>query len=306
MIVTVTGSLGNVGRILTEKLITKGHTVKVVTSNPARSEAIRALGAVPLVGSLDDYEFVKHSFEGSDAVYLMIPPDYHAPDVKQYMMTMGRQYARALKETGVKLAVNLSSVGAHLEDGLGPTGPNFYIEQLLNELQHVHVLHLRPGMFMTNFYGAMPLIRYQGMIGNNFNGSASLPLTHPRDIAEAAFRAIDDFSVSGKQVRYVVSDVKNGEQVARALGNAAGKPDVHWVEFSDEQLLGALMQDGFSQPMAQVYIIEIGVAIRDGSFAEDFQKQWNQPTGRVTLDEFSREFAMAYRSGDLNTAPTTF
>ncbi|HWV32199.1 MAG TPA: NAD(P)H-binding protein [Dyadobacter sp.] len=292
MIVTVTGSLGNVGRTLTEKLIAKGHTVKVVTSNPGRSEEIRALGAVPMVGSVHDYEFVKRAFEGSDAVYLMIPPDYHAPDIKQYIKTIGRQYADALRETGVRLAVNLSSIGAHLEDGLGPTGANFYVEQQLNKLQ-LHILHLRSGMFMTNFYGAMPMIQYQGIIGNNFNGSADLPLTHPRDIAEAAFRAIDDFSVSGKQVQYVVGDVKNGEQVARALGAAIGKDDVYWVEFSDKQLLEALMHDGFSQSMAQVYIIEIGMAIRDGSFAEDYQKQQQQPVGGVTLDEFSREFSAA-------------
>lgn len=292
MIVTVTGSLGNVGRILTEKLIAKGHTVKVVTSNPERSEEIRALGAIPLAGSVHDYEFVKRSFEGSDAVYLMIPPDYHAPDIKEYIKNIGRQYADALRETGVRLAVNLSSIGAHLEDGLGPTGANFYVEQQLNELQQVHVLHLRPGMFMTNFYGAMPMIQYQGIIGNNFNGSAQLPLTHPRDIAEAAFRAIDDFSVSGKQIQYVVSDVKSGEQVARALGAAIGKDDVYWVEFSDKQLLEALMQDGFSLSMAQVYIIQIGMAIRDGSFTEDYQKQ-QQPVGGVTLDAFSREFSAA-------------
>lgn len=292
MIVTVTGSLGNVGRTLTEKLIAKGHTVKVVTSNPVRSEEIRALGAVPLVGSVHDYEFVKHSFEGSDAVYLMIPPDYNAADISEYIKTTGRQYANALRETGVKLAVNLSSIGAHLEGGLGPTGANFDVEQRLNELQQVHVLHLRPGMFMTNFYGAMPMIQYQGIVGNNFNGAANLPLTHPRDIAEAAFRAIDDFSVSGKQVQYVVSDVKNGDQVARTLGSAVGKADTQWVEFSDEQLLQALMRDGFSQAMAQVYIIEIGMAIRDGSFTEDYQKQ-RQPVGGITLDEFAREFSTA-------------
>jgi uncharacterized protein YbjT (DUF2867 family) len=250
------------------------------------------LGAVPLVGSVHDYEFVKHSFEGSDAVYLMIPPDYNAADISEYIKTTGRQYANALRETGVKLAVNLSSIGAHLEDGLGPTGANFDVEQRLNELQQVHVLHLRPGMFMTNFYGAMPMIRYQGIVGNNFNGAANLPLTHPRDIAEAAFRAIDDFSVSGKQVQYVVSDIKNGDQVARTLGSAVGKADTQWVEFSDEQLLQALIRDGFSQAMAQVYIIEIGMAIRDGSFTEDYQKQ-RQPVGGITLDEFAREFSTA-------------
>jgi nucleoside-diphosphate-sugar epimerase len=295
MKLTVTGSLGNIGRILIEKLVSARHEVRVVTSNTERTKEIEQLNAIPLVGSVEDYAFVKKAFEGSDAVYLMIPPNFRATDLKQYIKTVGEQYARALKETAVKYVVNLSSIGAHLENGLGPTGSNFYVEQKLNELQQVNVLHLRPGMFLTNFYGAIPMIRHQNMVGNNFSGSVNLPLTHPRDIAEAAFKALNDLSISGKQIQYIVSDEKNGFEVARALGNAVGKPNVNWTEFSDDQLLAALTQSGFSEQMAKVYMVEIGVALRDGSFMEDYNKNKAQSVGGTTLQDFSKEFAMAYQ-----------
>lgn len=298
MKVTVTGSLGNISRILIEKLVSGGHEVKVITSNTDRSKEIEQLKAFPLVGSVEDAEFVKKAFAGSDAVYLMIPPNFGATDLKQYIKTVGEQYANALKETGVKYAINLSSIGAHLENGLGPTGSNFYVEQKLNELPDVHVLHLRPGMFLTNFYGAVPIIRHQHMLGNNFDGTISLPLTHPKDIAAAAFSALNDLSVSGKQVQYIVSDEKNGLEIAQILGAAVGKPDVNWVEFSDEQLLGALVQSGFSEQMAKVYMIEIGVALRDGSFMEDYNKNRSRSVGGTTLQDFSKEFAMVYKLSD--------
>lgn len=295
MKLTVTGSLGNISRILIEKLVLAGHEVKVVSSNVERTKEIEQLNAIPLIGSVEDYAFVKKAFEESDAVYLMIPPNFRTTDLKQYIKTVGEQYANALRETGVKCVVNLSSIGAHLENGLGPTGSNFYVEQKLNELPGVNVLHLRPGMFLTNFYGAIPMIKHQNMLGNNFNGSVNLPLTHPRDIAEVAFKALHDLSISGKQIQYIVSDEKTGFDVAQTLSNAVGKLNVNWIEFSDDQLLTMLMQSGFSEQMAKVYMVEIGVALRDGSFMEDYKKNKSQLVGGTTLQDFSKEFAMAYQ-----------
>ncbi len=295
MKVTITGSLGNISRFLIEKLVAKGHQVKVISSNAKRAKEIEALKAVPLIGSVEDYDFIKKSFAGSDGVYLMTPPNFRTADLKQYIKTVGEQYANALKETGVKYAVNLSSIGSHLENGLGPTGSNFYVEQKLNDLKDVNVLHLRPGMFLTNFYGAIPMIKHQNMLGNNFGGDVNLPLTHPKDIAEVAFKALDSLEISGKQIKYIVSDEKNGFEVAKVLGNAIGKTDVNWVEFSDEQLLNALMQNGFSEQMAKVYMVEIGIALKDGSFMGDYNKNKSQSVGGTTLQDFSKEFAAAYQ-----------
>lgn len=295
MKVTVTGSLGNVSRILIEKLVSKGHKVGVVTSKAERSTDIEQLGAIPLVGSVEDYEFLKGAFSGSDAAYLMIPPNFQTTDLKRYIKRVGEQYARALQTTGVGYAINLSSIGSHLENGLGPTGSNFYVEQRLNELQNVNVLHLRPGMFLTNFYGAIPMIKYQNMLGNNFEGTVRLPLTHPKDIADVAFKALNNLSFSGKQIQYVVSDEKNGFEVAKILGDAVGKSIVSWVAFSDEQLLAALVQSGFSEEMAKVYMVEIGKALRDGSFMEDYNKNRSLSVGGTRLQDFSEEFALAYQ-----------
>lgn len=292
---TVTGSLGNISRVLVQKLVAGGHEVKVITSNAERAGEIEQMNAKPFVGSLADYDFVKTAFAGSDGVYLMIPPSFAAADLKAYIRTMGEQYAQALKETGVRYAVNLSSIGAHLASGLGPTGANFYVEQKLNELPDMNVLHLRPGMFLTNFYGAIPTIKNQGIMGNNFSGSVTLPLTHPADIATAAFQALNNLSIVGKQVQYIVSDEKNGFEIAQLLGAAVSRSDINWIEFSDEQLLNALLENGFSGQMAKVYMVEIGAALRDGSFTEDYFANRSFASGGTTLQDFSKEFAMAYQ-----------
>ncbi|PZF74254.1 NmrA family NAD(P)-binding protein [Taibaiella soli] len=294
MKITVTGSLGNISRVLVEKLTSAGHEVKLISSNAGRVEEIKGFNATPLIGSVADYSFVKSAFEGSDAVYLMIPPNFNTADLKNYIKKVGAQYAYAVQETGVKYAVNLSSIGAHLENGLGPTGANFYVEQKLNEIVGLNVLHLRPGMFMSNFFGAVSMIKYQNMLGNNFSGSVKLPLTHPADIADVAFNALNDFSISGKQIQYIVSDEKNGFEIANVLGLAVERSDVSWVEFTDEQLLSSLVQNGYSEEMARTYMVEIGEALRDGSFTEDYNRNKLPASRGISLQDFAKEFAAAY------------
>lgn len=299
MKITVTGSLGNISRLLVTELVQGGADVQVITTDAQKGNEIVQIGARPLVGSIENAEFVKRSFAGSDAVYLMIPPNKEASDLKGYIKKVGEQYAQAIKETSVSHVVNLSSIGAHLEYGLGPTGANHHVEARLNELEQVGVLHLRPGMFLTNFYGAIPMIRHQHSLGNNFDGLVKVPLTHPKDIAKAAYNALIALNFSGKQIRYVVSDEKNGFDIARILGDAIGQPDIRWIEFSDDELLNILVANGFSRQMALVYMVEIGIALRDGSLMEDYSKNRHRSVGATGLEEFSSEFAGAYLKGQI-------
>ena len=162
MKVTVTGSLGNISRILIEKLVSAGHEVKVITSNAERAKEIEQLGAIPLVGKVDDLDFVNNAFSGADAVYTMVPPSY---GTTEQIKKVGETYAKTIEKNKVPFVVNLSGIGAHLPSGPGPSSANFFIENLYNSLSDTNVLHLRPGMFYSNFYGVIDLIKYQNIIG---------------------------------------------------------------------------------------------------------------------------------------------
>jgi len=292
MKITITGSLGNIGQRLTSQLTSKGHEVTVISHSPERAAAISALRAIPAIGLVNDQDFLQRAFAGADAVFTMIPPHY--TDVINYMKTVGDHYAAAIAAAGVKYVVNLSAIGAHLLDGPGPTKGNYYVEQQLNALPGVHVLHLRPGMFYTNFFGAIPMIMHQHMIGNNFGPDVKMVLSHPRDIADAAADALDTLSFSGKSVRYVAGDEKNGAEIAAILGRAVNKPALSWTAFPDEALLQGMVQSGMSEEMAKVYMIEIGVALREGGLFDDYRRHENNTYGSIGLEEFAGEFAAAY------------
>jgi len=296
MKITVTGSLGNISRSLTQKLVAQGHQVSVISSNASKAEDIKKLQATPLIGSLEDYEFVKRSFQDSDAVYLMIPPNFSAPDYKAFTITVGKNYARAIQETGITYVVNLSSSGSPLA-GQPPLENYQNLETFLDELPALNVLHLRPGGFYSNFYGSIGLIKYQGIIGNNYDDGVNMVLSHPEDIADAAAEAFSKLSFTGKNVQYIISDTLNGRQIAQMLGTAIGKPDLAWVQFSDDQLLQALLQNGFSKDAAQHYIVDMGIAIRDGLLAAHYAQHAKEVFGSRNFPAFAEDFARVYQQG---------
>jgi nucleoside-diphosphate-sugar epimerase len=294
MKITLTGSLGNISRALTQQLVAQGHEVRVISSNANKAANIKNLQATPLIGSVEDYEFVKRSFQGSDAVYLMIPPNFSTPDYKDFTIAVGKNYANAIKETGISYVVNLSSAGSPLA-GNPPLTHYQNLETWLDELPSLNVLHLRPGGFYSNFFGSLGLIKYQGIIGNNFGEDTDLVMSHPEDIAEAAAEALSGLSFGGKNVKYIISDTKNGRDIARILGNAIGKPELKWVAFSDEQLLQALMQNGFSKDAAQHYIVDMGIAIREGLLQAHYKQNTNEVFGKRNFTEFAEVFAKVYQ-----------
>ena len=296
MKITVTGSLGNISRSLTKKLVAQGHQVNVISSNANKAEDIRELQATPLIGSLDNYEFVKQSFQGSDAVYLMIPPNFSAPDYKAFTITVGKNYARAIQETGISYVVNLSSSGSPLA-GQSPLVNYQNLETFLDEQPALNVWHLRPGGFYSNFYGSIGLIKYQGIIGNNFGDTVDMVLSHPEDIADAAAAAFSTLAFTGKNVQYIISDTLNGRQIAQILGAAIGKPDLTWVQFTDEQLLQGLMQNGFSKDAAQHYIVDMGIAIREGLLADHYAQHAKEVFGSRNFSAFAGDFARVYQQG---------
>lgn len=295
MNITITGSLGNIGQRLTATLVQKGHQVTVVSHSPERTSAIEQLGAIPAIGLVADHDFLLQAFKNADAVFLMIPPDFQATDIPAYIKRMGDNYAKAIAETGVRYVVNLSSIGSHIPDGPGPTGANYYVEQQLSALPDVHVLHLRPGLFYTNYFGSIPMIRQQHILGHIFDAAVNIVFSHPHDIAAVAADALDTLSFTDNSIQYVVSDVKNGGEVAAILGNAIGQPDLAWVNFPDAALLQGLVQNGMSEQMATVYIIEMGRAIREGVLFEDYEKHRQEARGKTSFEEFTVEFAAVYK-----------
>lgn len=292
MKIVVTGSLGNISQPLTIALVQKGHTVTVISSNPERQKDIEALGATAAIGSVEDADFLTAVFSGADVVYTMIPPNFIVPDPIVHYKIIGESYAQAIKRSGIKQVVHLSSWGAHLEKGTGFVVGSYHVEQIFNQFRDISITYLRACSFYNNLYHYTDMIKGAGFIGTNYGGNDKVVMVSPKDIAATVIEEIE-IPTAGRNIRYVASDEHSCNEIATILGNAIGKPDLKWVTFTDEQTQAAMENNGVPALIAAKFT-ELNAAIRTGAIREDYDR--HKPTfGKVELTDFAKEFAEVFK-----------
>lgn len=296
MKITITGSLGHISKPLTEKLTGQGHEVTLISSNPERADDIKALGAKPAIGSLEDLNFLKDAFNGADAVYTMVPPNNyfdHNLDLPAYYRRLGGNYARAIAQSNVKRVVNLSTIGAHLEEGSGILIGAHDVEQIFNELPpEISITHMRPTSFYYNLYGYLDMIKTGHIIAVNYGPDVLVPWVAPADIAVAVADEITN-PFTGRKVRYVASEELTGNEVAGILGKAIGIPDLKWVMVPDEQIQQGLEAAGMHPDIA-AGLVEMYSGLHTGRLSEDYKRNRPAVMGEVKMSNFAIEFAAAF------------
>ncbi|CAG5067410.1 hypothetical protein DYBT9623_00131 [Dyadobacter sp. CECT 9623] len=296
MKIVLTGSLGHISKPLAANLIQNGHEVTVISSNPERKKDIEALGAEAAVGTFEDTGFLIETFTGADVVYTMVSAKSyfdHDFDLLAYYEQLGRNYSEAVRQSGVKRVVNLSSIGAHLAVGNGILSGAYRVEQLLNALAgDISITHIRPVSFFYNLYGYVPMIKSTGTISVNYGAEKMIPWVSPLDIAEAVADEIEAAFV-GRNVRYVASEELTGHETARILGQAIRKPELEWVLVSPEESLSDLLAAGMNKEIA-AGLVEMYGALYTGLLSEDYIQNRPRVMGKVKLADFAKEFAAAF------------
>jgi len=295
MKIIITGSLGNISKPLAATLVEKGHLVTVITSSTERTKEIEKLGAKAAIGSVEDLSFLTQTFTEADAVYCMIPRANYFDsnlDLDAFTRKIGNTYAQAIKQSGVKRVVFLSSIGAHLEKNSGIIMRYNEIEAVLKQLSDVSITFMRPTSFYYNLLAYIPMIKNQGAISVNYGGDELIPWVSPNDIAEAIAEEITN-PLDGKKIRYVASEELNGQETARILGEAIGKPDLKWQLISDEEVLNGLVSVGM-QPKIAAGLVEMYAGLYSGLLSEDYNKNKPAVLGKTKLADYAKEFAAIY------------
>jgi uncharacterized protein YbjT (DUF2867 family) len=321
----ITGSLGHISKPLAKKLVQKGHSVTVISSNANKQKDIEVIGAKAAIGSIDDVDFLTKTFTGADAVYTMLPPfkfeENPNLDARDEARRLTTNYAAAIKQSGVKKVVHLSSIGAHTDKGNGLLAFHYFAEQTLLQLPaDIAVTFMRPVGFYYNLYQFMDIVkgegflkgfigiimtlRYYGLMGllqgkrglivSNYGAEDKMPWVSPVDIAAATAEELI-MPLTGHKVRYVASEELTCNQIANILGTAIGKPYLKWVTITDKQMLDALIK--FKLPLSLANdITEMNASQRNGGILfEDYYK--HKPVlGKVKMKDFAQEFATVYQS----------
>src|ERR1700722_14164694 len=150
----ILGASGNTGSIIADFLISKGQKVRVVGRDGGRLQSFVLKGAEAFTTGMTDAAALTKALGGARAAYLMLPPITSREDQKRESDAI----AKAVKESGLRYAVYLSSYGAQVPKGTGPVAGLHSSEQKLNAISGLNVLHLRAAYFMENNLAAIGMI----------------------------------------------------------------------------------------------------------------------------------------------------
>jgi uncharacterized protein YbjT (DUF2867 family) len=247
----ILGANGNTGAIIANYLLSKGEKVRLLGRDAGRLQRFARKGAEAFTADVSDAVALTKAFKGARAAYLMLPPITSREDQERQSDAI----AKAVKESGVRYAVNLSSYGAHVPEGTGPVTGLHSSEEKLNAINDLNVLHLRAAYFMENNLAAIDMIHGMGLFGHALVPDLKLPMIATRDVGDYAAQRLLNLDFSGKQTRELLGerDLSMTEATA-VIARGIGKPDLRYEQFPYDQVQQVLEQMGMPPKKAAVYI----------------------------------------------------
>ena len=292
--IVITGATGNTGRSAAETLLGKGEKIRVIGRDQSKLQPFAARGAEIFTGSADDAESMAAAFKGADAVYLMLPPNMQIENYRAYQDRVSDAYAAAVKESGVRHVVTLSSLGAQHPQGTGPIVGLHNLEEKLNAIPGLNVLHLRPAAFMENLLASIQPLRTMGTLPGPAAADRPAPQIAARDIGTYAAGRLATRDFSGSSVQELLGQRDYSMREAAAIiGQAIGKPNLGYMQVPLPMLEGALVQMGFPKPFAAL-MIEMFKG-QNAGLCDPQEPRSQKNTTPTTIESFSAEvFAPAY------------
>lgn len=287
--IVITGATGNTGSAAADSLLAKGEKVRVLGRDASKLERFTSKGAEPFVANAENANEMARAFEGADAAYLVIPSQgLHSDDVRGYQERISDAYATAAEKSGLKFAVVLSSIGAQHAEKTGPIVGLHNLEEKLNRISSLSVLHLRPTQFMENLLMSIDGIRMMNALPGAAPADVPIPMIATRDIgAYAASRlAARDFSGHSTQELLGPRDITMRD-CASVIGRSIGKPNLAYVQMPFMLLEAGLASMGL--PRSSVSLItEMWKAGNEGRLAPQEQRS-EMNTTPTTIDQFANE-----------------
>ncbi len=292
----ITGATGNIGSKVANELLAKGEKIKVIGRSADKLKAFTSKGAEALIGDVTDPEFVKKAFKGATAVFCMIPPSNFSNDYRSVQRKVATNYMEAVRTNGIKHVILLSSIGAHLRNGAGIVDGLGEMEELFLSLKEVNVLNLRPTYFMENVLGQIGTIKQMGIAGTPVKPDIKFPIVASKDIAGVIAKRLIELQFKGNSIEYVLGpkDLSYNE-ITAIIGKAIGKPDLKYVQFSNEDSKKSMVMAGFCSENVADLMTGLTDGINNGKVLNAY-KRTSQNSTNTSFEEFANDFAIMYQN----------
>jgi uncharacterized protein YbjT (DUF2867 family) len=292
----ILGASGNTGSIIANSLLLKGEKVRVVGRDAGRLQRFVDKGAEAFTADLSDAAAITKAFSGARAAYLLLPP----VKSREVQERESDAIAKAVKESGLRYAVHLSSYGAQVPENTGPLVGLHASEEKLNAISGLSALHLRAGYFMENNLAAIGMIHGMGLVGNALLPDVKLPMIATRDVGNYAAQRLLHLDFSGKQTRELLGERDlSMTEVTAVIARGIGKPDLRYQQLSYEQVQQALTDLGVPPKGAALYV-EMYKAINE-QVVVPLEPRSPENTTPTSFESFVQDvFVAAYRGKTSN------
>ncbi|TQN57147.1 nucleoside-diphosphate sugar epimerase [Agrobacterium tumefaciens] len=285
MRIAVVGATGRIGVKLTEKLLAKGHSVKALSRGGPALDNLVAKGAEPFLGSFDTGDGkLGRFFEDADAAFLMVKTLWAAEDFHGHYPAVALRFFDALRDSSVKFAVSLTAMGSELCGNTGHFQGFHILDQILNRLRDINLVHLQGGWFMEDLARWSGAIAQHDRIGFTLAPDVKAPWVSIQDLADFAAKEFDTLTDQHRSVKQLGIDYTMTE-IAAMIGRALDRRvDYRFVDPSDREV-EMLFRERFGTLDRWVYDKNTAVALNDGrvKFRHD------RPVLPTTMEDFIKD-----------------
>ena len=262
MRVVVNTPSGKIGSVVTDRLLSAGERVTVISRNPEKVASFVGRGADLVEGSIDDPAVLDRAFSGADAVFWLTPPDYLRPDFLDWAKRTAEAAAGAARRNGLRRAVVVSSAGAQHGPGAGPIGVLRAVEEAFAASLD-DVTSLRAGFFMENFLHDVPSIAQSGTIYGPIPAGLRFPVVATRDVGARAAEILGEAPRQGFRTlgAHGPQDLTLTE-AAEIIAEGIERP-VSYIEVTVAQACDGMRASGFPSLVVEL-LGEMYEAVRRG------------------------------------------
>jgi uncharacterized protein YbjT (DUF2867 family) len=291
----VLGASGNTGHVVANGLLAGHQKVRVVGRNAAHLQPCATQGAEVFVADVTDASALSKAMQQADSAYVMVPPNPTSKDPQGYQERVTDSIAAAVKNSGVKNVVALSSIGADKTSGTGPVIGLHNLEQKLSHVDSANILFLRAAYFMENTLAQVGIIGMVGSAAGPLRPDLKVPMIATRDIGNAVTDALLQLGFHGKQTRELLGNRDlNYTEVAAIIGKAIGKPDLKYIQPPNDQIRAGMVQSGMSDQFARA-LLEMSEALNSGHMRA-LERRTASNTTPTSFETFVAEkFVPAYQ-----------
>jgi uncharacterized protein YbjT (DUF2867 family) len=191
-LIVVSAPTSQIGSKLLPRLLSAGEQVRVITRDAQRLARGIQHKLEVVIGTLDDSSLLCKALEGADSLFWLVPPaSLRTDDITEHYLRFTRCACVAIKSTGLKRVVAVSSLGRGIAKDAGPISASHAMDALI-ESTGVSYRALWSGSFMENMLRVIQSIKQDGTFSSSARPDVKFPQVATRDIAAMAARLLLD------------------------------------------------------------------------------------------------------------------